>query len=104
LDSKSQALAEADRLRTAIRADQFGRAGAERSEEEGGWPTVGQIAELYLRKHVAIIPETGAVRRAGGRALMELHIRLLREARVPDGRGGSITLNMKRLDDLTWPT
>lgn len=101
IDGKSKAQAEADRIRDAIRANRFRRAEEGQTPGDDCRPTVGQIANVYLKKHVAIIPETGAARRPGGRALMELHIKLLREASVPDGRGGSMVLDAKPLDDLT---
>lgn len=99
LDGKGEAAAEAERLRTAIRE---GKYQAPASPETGdARPTFGMVAGMYLKKHVAVIPESGAPRRAGGRALMELHIRKLGEAEVPDGASGTLALAVKALDDMT---
>lgn len=102
IDSKTEASTEADRLRTEIRTGTF-RLPSEESEPVPAdtRPTFGMVADLYLQKHVVVIPETGEPRRPAGRELMEVYVKALRHAQVPDGHGGTIALESKTMDDLT---
>ncbi len=103
IDSKVEALKESDRLRSEIRAGTFRLPGEPVAPAPGcdTRPTFGTVADEYLKKHVAVIPESGEPRRKAGRSLMALYVGALRRALVPDGIGGTLALEHKRMDDLT---
>ena len=102
IDSRTAASTEADRLRGEIRAGTFRmREEESQSVPRDTRPTFGMVADIYLKKHVRIIPETGEPRRPAGRELMESYVAALRRAQVPDGNGGAIDLESKAIDDLS---
>jgi integrase len=102
IEDKQSALKEADLVRAAIREGTFRMPiPVDPTLLADTRPTLGIVADEYLKKHVAVIPETGEPRRKAGQSLMTLYVAALRRARVPDGHGGTIALEDKRMDDLT---
>jgi integrase len=97
----TDAIAYRDAFRAAVRNGTFvppGQRPPQPAAPVDAPLTFGDLADAYLRDHVRI-----PTRRPKARALMELHIKLLRQTQVPVHGGEMLPFGDKRLDNLRRP-
>jgi integrase len=94
--TKEDAIVWRDRLRIEIRAGTFVDPDATPPPSSDARLTVGDIADVYLEKHVR-----KESRRPDGRWLMENYVAALRRATIPAANGTTIALEQKPIADVT---
>jgi integrase len=97
IDSRTEADAEADRLRTAIRTDTFRRGAPSATTPAGVQLTFGDVAEAYLERRVRV-----PGRRPGPIRAIENYIRIIRGVYVLAG-GRLVAFETRPMSAITKP-
>ncbi len=91
---KTEAEGYRDNFRSQIRSGKF--AGQLVEQTVAGPMTFGRLADIYLEQHVRI-----PTRREGGRVMMELMVRRLRNIEIPAGPFGKVKFEERPLTEIT---